>query len=317
MVNALAPWGIDPRAEELYRSMLRMPTVTPQEFVEKHGWDRDDLDSSVRALVRARLVKLDVDGKPTVVPPITALDELVISEETRLASRAKQLDEARRALRLYASEYRVESASELPVAELVSFGQWDDQMLHSLIAAANGGIRIVYSDMLPDAAPRIAQLKRVVGLGYPLQILIPAIYIGEPSVIEAMKTLSTANAEIRLGSDAKSSFAVYGTLAASIVTNPDDFRCDRLVVRIPTIINILTSYFEAVWNTSIPVTDESTTDDARIIALLGEGLKDETIARNLGLSLRTVRRRIADFMDEIGAETRFQAGAEAQRRGMV
>ena len=36
-----------------------------------------------------------------------------------------------------------------------------------------------------------------------------------------------------------------------------------------------------------------------------------------GLSLRTVRRRVADLMIELGVDTRFQAGAEAVRRGWL
>lgn len=47
------------------------------------------------------------------------------------------------------------------------------------------------------------------------------------------------------------------------------------------------------------------------------GSKDEALARQLGVSLRTVRRRVADLMDEFGATTRFQAGMEAVRRGLV
>ncbi|HEX6875106.1 MAG TPA: helix-turn-helix domain-containing protein, partial [Nocardioidaceae bacterium] len=50
---------------------------------------------------------------------------------------------------------------------------------------------------------------------------------------------------------------------------------------------------------------------------LTRGAKDEQIARTLGVSLRTVRRRIAELMDELGADSRFQAGAEAVRRGWL
>ena len=39
------------------------------------------------------------------------------------------------------------------------------------------------------------------------------------------------------------------------------------------------------------------------------GLKDEAIARFLGLGLRTVRRRIAALMSLHGVDTRFQLGA--------
>ena len=43
------------------------------------------------------------------------------------------------------------------------------------------------------------------------------------------------------------------------------------------------------------------------------GAKDEQIARSLGVSLRTVRRRMADLFEELGVESRFQAGVEAVR----
>lgn len=317
MVNALAPWGVDPRAEDLYRQMLRLPNASQDEFVNKHGWNREDFDTALRSLVRARLVKVDGDGSHRVVPPIAALDDLVIAEESRLASRSKQLEDARQILRAYASEYRIQESSELPAAELVSFGQWDEQMLHNLIAAADGPLRIVYSQFITEPAARLAQLERAIALGYPMQVLVPALTLNDERVMTGLQDLDSINAQIRLGADAKSSFTIYGTLAASTLTVADDYRCDRLVIRIPAIISILTSYFDAVWQSSIPLRPEEVDDDARIIALLGEGLKDETIARNLGISLRTVRRRIANLMDAVGAQTRFQLGAEAQRRGMV
>jgi DNA-binding NarL/FixJ family response regulator len=54
-----------------------------------------------------------------------------------------------------------------------------------------------------------------------------------------------------------------------------------------------------------------------LLRQLLSGAKDEQIARTMGLSLRTIRRRIADLMIELGADTRFQAGAEAVRRGWL
>ena len=54
-----------------------------------------------------------------------------------------------------------------------------------------------------------------------------------------------------------------------------------------------------------------------LLRQLAAGAKDEQIARTLGVSLRTVRRRIADLMTELGADSRFQAGVEAARRGWL
>ena len=51
--------------------------------------------------------------------------------------------------------------------------------------------------------------------------------------------------------------------------------------------------------------------------MLGAGLKDEAIARYLGCSLRTVRRRIAALMDRHGADTRFQLGLAVAQGGLL
>ncbi|MQA60571.1 MAG: transcriptional regulator TrmB, partial [Actinophytocola sp.] len=54
-----------------------------------------------------------------------------------------------------------------------------------------------------------------------------------------------------------------------------------------------------------------------LLTLLAAGVKDETIARQLMISPRTVTRRVAELLDERGARTRFQAGALAQQRGWL
>ncbi len=54
-----------------------------------------------------------------------------------------------------------------------------------------------------------------------------------------------------------------------------------------------------------------------LLQQLAAGAQDEQIARRLGVSLRTVRRRVADVMSELGAESRFQAGVEAAKRGWI
>jgi DNA-binding NarL/FixJ family response regulator len=54
-----------------------------------------------------------------------------------------------------------------------------------------------------------------------------------------------------------------------------------------------------------------------LLRQLSRGAKDEQIARSLGVSLRTVRRRMADLFEELGVESRFQAGVEAVRRGWI
>ncbi|WP_267958680.1 helix-turn-helix transcriptional regulator [Streptomyces sp. ADI98-10] len=46
----------------------------------------------------------------------------------------------------------------------------------------------------------------------------------------------------------------------------------------------------------------------RMALLLSEGLTDRTIAKRMGMSVRTCRRHIAEIMERLGVKSRFQAG---------
>ena len=96
----------------------------------------------------------------------------------------------------------------------------------------------------------------------------------------------------------------------------------HLVVRTPALVATLRDLFDVAWHHASPlpspVADRSAdARDGALLELLALGAKDETVARRLGVSLRTVRRRTALLMQEMGATTRFQAGREASRRGLV
>ena len=96
----------------------------------------------------------------------------------------------------------------------------------------------------------------------------------------------------------------------------------RLLIRQRGLVEALMLLFELMWDRAAPVAEldrgEARPDLRRLLLLqLADGAKDEQIARTLGLSLRTVRRRIADLLIELGVDSRFQAGVEAVRRGWL
>jgi DNA-binding NarL/FixJ family response regulator len=54
-----------------------------------------------------------------------------------------------------------------------------------------------------------------------------------------------------------------------------------------------------------------------ILRLLAEGQTDRSIARSLGVTPRTVTRRIAEIFELLGVDSRFQAGIAAKELGIV
>lgn len=88
------------------------------------------------------------------------------------------------------------------------------------------------------------------------------------------------------------------------------------------LINLLATAFEATWELAAPLPGGESTPptglsqvDQSIVSLIATGVTDEVVAERLGLSVRTVRRRTHDLMQKVGAQSRFQFGVLAARRG--
>ncbi|RJL36214.1 DNA-binding response regulator [Bailinhaonella thermotolerans] len=83
------------------------------------------------------------------------------------------------------------------------------------------------------------------------------------------------------------------------------------------------SLFQAIWDSAldfdaylrgnVPHLDA---DGRRILEALGSGLTDESAAKRLGVSLRTYRRRVAELIAKLEADSRFQAGLRAGELGL-
>lgn len=51
-----------------------------------------------------------------------------------------------------------------------------------------------------------------------------------------------------------------------------------------------------------------TDDELALLDLMARGYTDEVVAQKLGLTARTLRRRLRSAMDKLGAASRFEAG---------
>jgi DNA-binding CsgD family transcriptional regulator len=93
-----------------------------------------------------------------------------------------------------------------------------------------------------------------------------------------------------------------------------------LVVRAHPLVDDLAQAFEQLWDRAgadsapPPVLDDA---QAQLLRMLAADMTEGAIARHLGLSTRTVGRRVARLQRSLGVRTRFGLGAEAARRGLV
>ncbi|MFG2836224.1 hypothetical protein ACGFYE_14675 [Streptomyces zaomyceticus] len=99
---------------------------------------------------------------------------------------------------------------------------------------------------------------------------------------------------------------------------------EAVLMRSPAVLRNLRTLFTASWNGSAPLSDHRRLSDRtrsdvarRILLALSSGRTDEVAARELGMSVRTYRRNVAEITRELGANSRFQAGARAVELGLL
>ncbi|HET9171317.1 MAG TPA: helix-turn-helix domain-containing protein [Actinospica sp.] len=102
-----------------------------------------------------------------------------------------------------------------------------------------------------------------------------------------------------------------------------------LIVRPSPLLDALIEVFETQWAKGMPVPRTAGRESAPeapaegrtawegLLTMLSAGMTDEAIARQLGVSARTVQRRISDLMETLGSRNRFQAGVQAVRHGLL
>ena len=133
-----------------------------------------------------------------------------------------------------------------------------------------------------------------------------------------------AGERVRILAEVPCRLAILGDAAALLSEEYGVATDRRVVVRHPSVVATLRLSFDTLWEKAMAVpgldalrSPQDVLARGVLLDLLADGAKDEQISRELGVSLRTVRRRVADLLDELGSTSRFKAGVEAVRRGWV
>src|SRR5690625_3378780 len=146
----------------------------------------------------------------------------------------------------------------------------------------------------------------------------------EPASAEHLATVQQDyGAQIRITTDDINETIIFDRRRAGRDGDVQAGRRGYSVISQPEVVQGITSLYEAAWRTSTDLEGydariaEVRELAPRVLDLLARGTKDEAAARLLGLGVRTYRRRVAELMDALGAESRFQAGLLAGEMGLV
>lgn len=316
--------GFSAQQEALYRLLLRNSGAGVPDLAALAGLTVDELREQVALLAGAGVVDV-LDDVVTARPPAEAIARLVSEEARRVRLRTDQLEAVRSLLPALSAEHVAATApkSEGAVVERVHGGDVL-QLLRNMAASSAGDLLWLRPDQwkLSTAHGVDDWVREEVASGRRSRGIYPARVLEESP--ETIRRRAEAGEHVRILAEVPCRLAITGTAAALM---SEDFGMPterRLVIRQSGLVEALTLMFEGLWEKamSVPGLDaqpdpEGASDQRLLLLEMAGGAKDEQIARALGMSVRTVRRRVADLMDELGADSRFQAGVEAVRRGWI
>ncbi|MEU4194349.1 LuxR C-terminal-related transcriptional regulator [Kribbella sp. NPDC026611] len=308
--------GVEPDDEAAYRALLQTPGCTIPELAQHLGCDDQDTTARVGRLEKLGLLTMTSDEPAHLLPtrPDVAVDALV-------AVRRAELDRVRAEARVMLSELRAQEQHRPENLVEVIVGQ--EAIAARFFQLLNGTQQqLLVLDRPPYASEADESDTQVRGL-LSEGVVVHGIYSPDsldiPGGVDEAFSAADAGETSRVHPQVPMKLAVFDGKAALLPLSVDQLVDSALVVHPCALLDALSEMFWLLWEQAVPVVPRTTTDptDARLMTLLTAGFKDDAIARQLGLSSRTVGRRVAELMEALGARTRFQAGIHAQRRQLL
>ncbi|WP_231493891.1 LuxR C-terminal-related transcriptional regulator [Nocardiopsis sp. CNT312] len=314
----------------VYRAMFAEPRAGVSDLGHLLGWPVERVRAALDELARLSLVRRSWEQpeKLVLVRPEFGLQSLLWQQEADLLERQQQLANARSAITRLISEFeeshRIRIAMDIEQlhgidAIRLRIEEFAHECRHSVWTFADGGAQT--QDNLEASLPLDRMLLE---RGIELRDIYLDSVMNDAKTLRHILRLADLGARIRTVPTLPTRMVLFDRTIALIPTDPDDSAASALVLRGSGAVTALLSLYEYVWGEASPLGSRAprgrhglSAQEQAVVNLLAEGSTDETIARRLGVSVRTARRITADLSRRLGARSRFQAGVLATALGWI
>ncbi|MBO9664199.1 hypothetical protein [Dokdonella sp.] len=310
---------VDLTAEELrlYEILLRQPDSALQELVAG-GWVQADAERVLRAIERKGLASRSLQQPPRyrATPPDVCLGPLVGRQQRGVQSARRLLE------RLGAIRPRSEVGYEEVQAEIVTGQRSLAQAMERLYASAQEEVlRLERSPYVDELTGQGEQNTPPPRQGVRCRTILDTDALAAPGRQEQAHVQIGRGEEIRIGSGVPAQVLIVDRRVALVPLHVDCAAQVGLLLHPSRLFDAVHALFELLWKQAVSFG----ADDARdrmdkevqeLVAVLSTGSKDKVAASQLGLSARTLERRVQDMYQHLHARSRFQAGWNAALRSL-
>ncbi|HCT81300.1 MAG TPA: transcriptional regulator TrmB [Micromonosporaceae bacterium] len=289
--------GIDRTEEQIYLRLLRDGPCTISSLAAATGLSRRSIRVAVDKLNDLGLLSPLPQEKVVAIPLEVGVDHLIHKRQhdlERLRHTATKLGAELQA--------RVEHSSDDQVTILTRRNDVS-LALHQLYQSAQRELRILVRS--PGDGGSMMH-EAVAGRGLAYRVVLDVS-------LEFLSARIGDSAQTRLASEVPANLALADHAKALLPLNQA-----ALIVRPGHLFDALETLFDAVWTSATPLSfgshDSVDAQDRELLSLLVAGLTDDAAGARLGMSRRTVARRVQRLMQVTGAHSRLQLGWWARER---
>lgn len=321
----LEPAGLTNDEEKAYLFLLDYPGSSSADIGASTGLGGAELKRLLTSLERNGLVSKAAGRGAGYLParPDLALEVLVTRREEELKrarlSAAALLDRFRKGIEIHGQADFVEI-----ISGRAAYAQRFLQMQRGAVKELVCFNKPPYVSTAEDC--REAELDRL-REGVLQRGIYERASLENPGTFESICELARNGEAVRLTARVPVKLSIVDRRLALIPLLISDHRLEGVLVHPSPLLDALIALFESVWAQSQPFrlgasipdaeADALSGEDQSILALLAAGVQDKAISRQLDISDSSLQRRLKRLFGFLGADSRFQAGAEAARRELI
>ncbi|GAA4426433.1 helix-turn-helix domain-containing protein [Actinokineospora soli] len=306
-----------------YQYLLRVGPSTAEEIAAATDRHQSGVRAAVRALTDAGLVgSSGPDGRVfTPVPPASGLE--ILSRR-----RASELEQARVAtLNAYDTFRRAVSPQRTDDLIEVVTGTAIAQRIQQMELSARTEIRRLESPpYFTEGHVNNAELEQLARGEVTYRVVYARASVEDPArYANNIQPCVAAGEQARVLPEVPVKLTIVDQQFAtvSLPVAEADVNRSLLVVHPSSLLSALIGLFEASWRLAVPLQAGAQAlspvqpIEQRLLGLLAAGANDDSIARQLGISRRTVFRHLQRLMEHAGATSRFQLAVHAVRHRWI
>lgn len=266
----------------------------------------------------------------TVIDPEIALLRLLEKEQLRLRDHLHQAENAYATLETLAGRFLRGGSvarSEVEVEVLTDYRRIQ-QVLEDITDVTQHDVCSMHPGALRREVPErpLSRDRRQIENGVRVRTIFNQRFVSVPEMAEHFRQKAELGVELRLSPVVPMNMIIADQQFAVLPVDPEDSAAGAILVRGPALVRSYLALYEHCWHTAVPYGEQALPEHGgdglseqqrAALRMLASGMKDEKIARSLGVSLRTVSRLLSEVMQELGATSRFEAGVRATRLGWL